>query len=103
MKRLTWLALVVVGVVGCSDPATSRLERGSEAVIFDPSRDQVSLLVDSYAVEKDEGVDVGTRVYVLQEDPDPGLSELRKVKVRVLEGARDGLIGFVSRHSLRPR
>jgi hypothetical protein len=109
MSRTAAIALMAMAVIGCGDGETALLPANSPAILVDPQGSTVAVYTyDQTESEKEStphGVAIpsGTRVLVLEDDEfDSANSENRMVEVRLLEGDRRELVGFVSRRKLRP-
>lgn len=100
MRRLLYAALVLVA--GCGgNPETSRLAPGSQAYAHSGEYD---VIVIKGKGDEMQGVGVGTKVTVVEDD-EPDDLEIpgnREVRVRVAEGEREGLVGKTFRTNLRP-
>lgn len=113
MLRIATLALVATtlsAASGCGDGESPRLPAGGHAVAADPQGSHVEFYVyhtgDATGTPAAETVSIpsGTRVLVVNDDgPGSGYRKGRMVEVRVEDGERRGLVGFVPRPQLRPK
>lgn len=101
MTRMRWIAgLSLVLIVGCSDPAESRLKAGSFAVVVDEDEGQKRIVTSSFRF-----IDVGSKVVISSDqsqENDGG--KWRPVTFGVVDGHITGgeTTGEISRKYLRP-
>lgn len=108
MVRAMLAAAVVMGLVGCADPETSRLSPGQECVVvpaFEPGDPDYDPAEVTLAVGKDplrvEGIPYGTEAIVVRDDEPMENGPFRTVLVRVESAGYTGA-GEMPRVALRP-